>query len=102
VTAENQQIADARIPILFQIPAAKRFVSIEPMLKPIQLGFGHNPLIDWVIVGGETGPGARLMDPDWARSIREQCKAAGAPFFMKQMTNKASIPDDLMIREYPE
>jgi protein gp37 len=60
------------------------------------------PAIDWVIVGGESGPGARHMDPDWARSIRDQCKEAGVAFFMKQMTHKAPIPEDLFIREMPD
>ncbi len=50
----------------------------------------------------QAGPDARPMKPEWARSIRDQCAEAGVPFFMKQMSKKASIPDDLMIREYPE
>jgi len=58
--------------------------------------------LDWLIVGGETGPGARPMNPDWARQVRDQCKAAGVPFFFKKMSNKAPIPDDLMIRQWPE
>jgi len=122
VTAENQQRADERIPLLLQCPAVVRFVSVEPMLGPINFhvpsvpdgsGAGRNSLVvddpytkerhlDWVIVGGETGPGARVMDPDWARQVRDQCKAAGVPFFFKQMSNKAPIPDDLMIRQWPE
>lgn len=62
--------------------------------------------IDWVIVGGESGPKARPMNPDWARSIRDQCRQANTPFFMKQMSGKtkaqrSAIPDDLMIREFP-
>ena len=59
--------------------------------------------LDWVIVGGESGKRneVRDMDPTWARSIRDQCKEAGAAFLMKQMAHKAPIPDDLMIREYP-
>lgn len=59
-------------------------------------------MIHWVIVGAETGPGARWMDPDWSRDVRNQCKEAGTAFFMKQMPNRAKIPIDLMIREYPE
>lgn len=55
----------------------------------------------WVICGGESGPGARPMHPDWARSLRDQCQAVDVPFFMKQMTKKAAIPNDLLIREYP-
>ena len=114
VTAENQEMADARIPILLQTPAAVRFVSVEPMLGPVDLHIGESlgeddsavgwtrcvnggrnhqhPLherrclsgIDWVICGGETGPGARPMHPDWARSLRDQCQAAKVPFFFKQ------------------
>ena len=68
----------------------------------------HWPKIDWVVVGGESGPGARPMHPDWARSVRDQCVAAGVPFFMKQMGGVRdkrgaleSLPTDLQIREYP-
>ncbi|WP_375263235.1 phage Gp37/Gp68 family protein [Palleronia sp.] len=61
--------------------------------------------LDWIIAGGESGPGARPMDPEWARSLRDQCAAAGTAFFMKQIggTRKpfVSIPDDLMVREWP-
>ena len=57
--------------------------------------------IGWIIVGGESGPGKRQFDPDWARSLRDQCAASGVAFFMKQMDKVASIPDDLMIRQFP-
>jgi protein gp37 len=57
--------------------------------------------LDWVICGGESGPGARPMHPDWARSMRDQCEAAGVAFFMKQMDKKQPIPADLMVREWP-
>jgi protein gp37 len=80
VTAENQQRADERIPILLQIPAAVRFVSIEPMLGPVVI---PEEWPDWVICGGETGPGARPIHPAWVRSLRDQCQAAGTPFFFK-------------------
>lgn len=102
VTAENQARADERIPILLQIPAAARFVSVEPMLGPVDLslsdgvdlsmsvGTGLKPgksylinSLDWVICGGETGPGARPMNPDWVRSLRDQCQASGTKFFFK-------------------
>ena len=122
VTAENQQRADERIPLLLQCPAAVRFVSVEPMLGAVDFhvpsvpdgsGAWRNALtvddpytkerhLDWIICGGETGPGARTMDPALARSVRDQCKAAGIPFFFKKMSNKAPIPDDLMIREWPQ
>jgi len=113
VTAENQQRADERIPILLQIPAAVRFVSVEPMLGPLDLSKwlycyvcanegryynpvfdsfkdcpvceGDRPMLDWVICGGETGPGARPIHPDWVRSLRDQCQKAGTPFFLKSM-----------------
>ena len=99
VTAENQEQADKRIPILLQIPAAQRFVSVEPMLSEVKIlnylgeevkwnchgdEISRRNSLDWVICGGESGPGARPMHPEWARSIREQCKAAGVPFFFKQ------------------
>jgi len=114
VTVENQRRADERIPLLLQCPAAVRFVSIEPMLGPINLKaaiygkFAHwiDPAemlkLHWVIVGGETGPGARPMRPDWARGIRDQCIAAGVPFFFKQMSSRMPIPDDLMTKEWPK
>ena len=89
-----------RIHDLCQGPAARRFLSVEPLLAPLPSLPLHG--IDLVIVGGESGPGARPMDPDWARDIRDQCQAAGVAFFMKQMARKAPIPDDLMIRQYPE
>jgi len=113
VSVEDQRRADERIPHLLSTPAAVRFLSIEPLLGPvnltrIELGGGRRPTwnalsgargfygentvridhgdpgLDWVIVGGESGPGARPMHPDWARSVRDQCVAAGVPFFFKQ------------------
>jgi protein gp37 len=119
VSVENQRTADERVPILLQIPAAKSFVSVEPMLGSVDLsrrGMGlqcescldrlvhwcGDPVIDWIICGGETGPKARPMNPDWARLLRDQCHAAGVPFFFKQMSSKQSIPKDLMIREFPK
>jgi protein gp37 len=71
-----------RIDILRGTPAAIRFLSIEPLLE--DLGELNLDGIDWVIVGGESGPNARPMHPDWVRSIRDQCVAAGVPFFFKQ------------------
>jgi protein gp37 len=59
------------------------------------------PGLDWVIVGGESGPKARPMHPQWARDLRDQCQAASVAFFMKQMAKKAEIPIDLFIREMP-
>ncbi len=59
-----------------------RFLSCEPLLGPMQLDLDS---IEWVIVGGESGPGHRPMDLDWARHIRDQCLRAGMPFFFKQV-----------------
>lgn len=112
VSVEDQARADERIPALLETPAAVRFLSCEPLLGPVDLSaympaVHHHPDnrdrnspamqsliraaraqlgggIDWIIVGGESGPGARPMHPDWARSIREQCAAAGVAFFFKQ------------------
>ena len=92
-TVCNQTEADRDIYKLQTTPAQKRFLSIEPLLGPIDLSpylktrqeEGRTyPGIDWVIVGGESGLKARPMHPDWARSLRDQCKAAGVPFFFKQ------------------
>jgi protein gp37 len=145
VTAENQQAADERIPLLLQCPATVRFVSCEPLLGPIDFDYdtdicqcgdyvkNHGPGsshtavpmidsylhdgLDWVIVGGESGHGARPMDPDWARSLRDQCQDAGVAFFFKQIGtawaklhgcrdshggDMSEWPEDLRVREYPE
>ena len=147
VSVEDQKTADERIPILLQIPAAHRFVSVEPMLVPVDLrridymwllqktlreatkdnsmvyeGPGYlNALsgewndgedsgrdgkkLDWVICGGETGPKARPLPPDWVRLLVEQCRSASVPIFVKQMggdKKKNPIPKDLIIREFPE
>lgn len=109
-TIVNQEEADRDIPKLLAVPAAKRFLSMEPLLGPVDLThwIGLQPAIgattyrddediyrcdmtgtpidgiDWVIVGGESGPNARPMHPDWARSLRDQCKAAGVSFLFKQ------------------
>ena len=86
-TVEDQQRADERIPKLLQIPARVRFLSCEPLLTHVNVmwHFANNPgLLHWVICGGESGPGARPMHPQWARSLRDQCKAAGVAFLFKQ------------------
>lgn len=69
-------------------------------VKPAE--FDCLPGVDWVICGGESGAGARPMHPAWARGLRDQCVSAGVSFFMKQMDKKQPIPDDLLIREFPE
>lgn len=108
VSVEDQRAADERIPLLLKTPAAVRFASCEPLLGPVRFEFrradglgvdalngvlydpetmlaiGRTERIDWIITGGESGPGARPMHPDWARSLREQCQGAGVPFFFKQ------------------
>lgn len=84
VTAEDQQRADERIPVLASIPAVVRFVSFEPLLGPILLTQGAVLDIDWAIVGGESGHGARPMNPAWAQSLRDQCTSRGVAFFFKQ------------------
>ena len=84
VTAENQRTADERVPVLLDIPAAVRFVSCEPLLSPINFREKYSKL-GWVIVGGETGPGARRMELDWARWIHDQCIALKIPFFFKHI-----------------
>ena len=72
----------SRVRHLQQAPAGVRFLSIEPLIGPV--GKFDLDGIDWVIVGGESGPGARHMDPDWVRDVRDQCLAAGVAFFFKQ------------------
>ena len=81
VSCEDQTWYDRRVPILMRIPAARRGVSLEPLLGPIQLAHGG---LDWVIVGGESGPNARPMNQAWVRSLRHQCQLAGVPFLFKQ------------------
>jgi len=83
VSVENQATADERIPLLLETPAAVHFVSYEPALGPIEFG-EHYHAIDWLICGGESGPGARPIHPDWARSARDQCVEADVPYFFKQ------------------
>lgn len=113
-SVEDQARADQRVPHLLATRAAVRFLSCEPLLGEVRLdrihetfddGLGHSwesclngrrfspwadgdvegcPKVDWVIVGGESGPGARPMDPDWVRSLRDQCARTATPFFFKQ------------------
>lgn len=121
VSVEDQERADERIPDLLATPAAVRFLSCEPLLGPINLpafecpdcfrgrtrdsshffdepcpacnGTGvERPWLDWVIAGGESGPSARPMHPDWVRSLRDQCGVAGVPFFFKQWGEWAPDP----------
>jgi len=81
-TAENQEEFDRRWSHLRAVSTKIRFFSFEPLLGPIELRSAGS--LDWAIVGGESGPGARPMHPDWARSLRDQCKAVGVRFLFKQ------------------
>jgi protein gp37 len=129
VSVEDQATADERIPLLLQTPAAVRFVSAEPLLGPVDLsgrlgeccGFpkhelvagedhevccgNHSAGLDWAVVGGESGPGARPMQIEWAQSLQRQCGEASVPFFMKQLDGKrkklSDFPGDLRVREFP-
>lgn len=102
VSVENQETADERIPNLLATPAAMRYLSVEPMLGPVNLtcigewrgeplsaldeivGHVNRPRVDGVIAGCESGPGARPCDVDWLRSLRDQCASTGTAFFLKQ------------------
>jgi protein gp37 len=83
VSAEDQATWEERSAELFATPAALRWVSAEPLLGPIDIGASHGRL-DWVVAGGESGPEARMTQPDWLRSLRDQCASAEVPFFFKQ------------------
>ena len=84
VTAEDQARADHRIPILIDLPVPMVGVSAEPLLGPIYFKDEWLDRLGWVIVGGESGPKARPIHPDWAQSLRDQCEDAGVPFLFKQ------------------
>lgn len=99
-SVENRKVLDSRSMALAEIPAAVRFLSVEPLLEDLGQIRGYlKQGIDWVIVGGESGPGARPMHPDWVRSIRDQCQAAGVPFFFKQWGEW--MPDDGRVLSMP-
>ena len=131
VSCEDQATADERIPELLACPAAVRFVSYEPALGPVRFTLrglpgwdedwkydtlagrewasprddiepGTSPRIDWVIVGGESGPGARPFDLAWARSTIAQCRAAGVRVFDRKGGTIAEWPADLRVRQFPE
>lgn len=124
VSAEDQHWADIRIPALLDTPATVRWVSAEPLLGPITLRAEwtgsdphrrHEPSVDWIVIGGESGPSARPMDPEWARDIVEQARNGGTVPFVKQLgavwarENGADSkggnwwhwPADLCVRGYP-
>lgn len=103
-TVENKDEMAKRRGHLLSVPAAVHFLSCEPLLEQVWLPSPDSywqPL-DWVICGGESGGGARMMSEIWARSLRDECAEMGIAFFMKQMTSKKPIPPDLMIRQFPE
>ncbi len=127
VSIENQKTARLRIMDLLLTPAARRFVSFEPALDRVDLTpfLEARRRIDWVIIGGESGPGARPFKLEWVRFMIRQCKAAGVPIFVKQLgacpiaetprdqtwldaltdlkgENIEEWPPDLRIRQYPE
>lgn len=84
ISAESQRWARIRLPQLAATPAAVRFASCEPLLGPLDVRPWLTGELNWLIVGGESGPGARPMHPDWARSLRDQCQDADVAFFFKQ------------------
>jgi protein gp37 len=100
-TAEDLPHYDRRWPILRRIPAAVHFISYEPAIGPLRLhDEAEQPA--WLICGGESGPGARYMNPQWAADIKADCAKRGVVFFMKQMTARKPIPPSLMMREFPQ
>lgn len=117
-TVENQAEAERRIPHLLAPPAVVRFLSCEPLLGPLDLRnitppcrsidcllgmdsdyFGGGQAINWVITGGESGPNFRPANPDWFRSLRDQCAEANVPFLFKQWEGKTQAQIKAMGRE---
>ncbi len=112
VSVESQQYADERIPVLFQVPAHIRFLSVEPLLEQVFLPLEN---ISWVIVGGESGSHARLCRVEWIQSVVNQCQKSGVPVFVKQLGARSSItlqdskggdisefPKSLQVRNFPK
>jgi len=91
VSVEDQETADERIPLLMQTPAAVRWVSYEPALGPVDFSSWLGGGLDWIVVGGESGPGARRFDLAWARQTIAQCRAAGVAVFVKQMGSRPIV-----------
>jgi protein gp37 len=122
VSVEDQETADYRIPKLLEIPAEKRFASVEPMLGHVDFRnlpfgkFGNRILnsftagtgsdtpwnLNWVICGAETGTGKRPMDLDWARSLRDQCIEANVPFFFKKDSQENRFLDGKRWEQFPK
>lgn len=103
-TAEDNGRLWQRLPHLLSVPAAVHFLSCEPMLGRIDLPAADTywHALDWVIAGNESGPNRRPGNLDHMRSLRDQCAAAGMAFFGKQDDGKRPLPDDLMVRQFPE
>lgn len=109
VSCEDQTRADQRIPLLLETPAAFRFVSLEPLLGYVDLsvylypGFANNGrCLDWVILGGETGPDAREMNPAWERAVRQSCHNARVPYFFKRWGSFYSRAETAILdHDYP-
>lgn len=106
VSVEDQRYADARLDIMAGLP--RLWISMEPLLGPVQLADAHLAALNWIIVGGESQAGARPMELDWARSLRDQARTAGVWFFLKQLgghpnarADIANFPADLQIQEVP-
>ncbi len=102
VSVEDQRRADERVPLLLEAPAVARWVSVEPMLGSVTLPLG----LDWVVVGGESGPGHRVLNLDHLASLVAQCRAAGVPIWVKQDSGprpgqRGRTPPDLWIQEWP-
>lgn len=115
-SVETQRFADLRVAHLFETPATVRFLSLEPLLGPVELRALVTDRLDWVIVGGESGPGARPIQVDWVRAIRDECRSAGVAVFVKQLGTVWAVektgrrthggdwdlwPADLRVRDYP-
>lgn len=98
-TCEDQANYDRRWPILSKVPVNVHFISYEPAIGPLRINGALVP--DWLICGGESGPGARYMPPTWAADIKRDCERVGTAFFMKQMTGKKPIPPELLLRQFP-
>lgn len=117
-SVENQAMAEKRIPWLAQMPVHVRFLSVEPLLGPVDLWpwlsnptlaatYGVDlPMVSWVIVGGESGPHFRPMKHHWAQLVVDQCRVTNVPVFMKQDAGPQSglydrLPDTLKVRQFP-
>lgn len=100
VSIEDQRAADERLPYMAWLSSEfcfQTFVSCEPLLGAVELG-AYAEILDWVIVGGESGAGARPMQPEWARALRDECHEADTPFFFKQWGQWAPGADGVMVR----